>query len=133
MILVDTCVLIDIAEDEPAWSAWSIKQLAQWSVLGPVVINPMVFSEWSTLFPNVATVEVAMRDLGLTWHEIPRAALFLAAKAHAQYRRRGGPRPMVLPDFVIGAHAAVERWPVLTRDRRRFATYFPTLELVTPS
>jgi len=132
VILVDTCVLIDVVEDEPAWSTWSLGQLAQWSALGPVVINPMVFSEWSTLFPNVGAVELAMRDIQLTWRETPRQALFLAAKAHAQYRRRGGPRAMVLPDFVVGAHAAVEGWPVLTRARRRFATYFPTLEIVSP-
>ena len=132
MILVDTCVLIDVAEGDPRWSEWSEEQLARWSGRGPVVLTPMVFAEWSVMFPHVDAVENAVERFRLTWQELPRAALFLAAQAHKAYRRRGGTRAMVLSDFLIGAHAAVANVPILTRDRRRFDTYFNGLEIVAP-
>lgn len=133
MILVDTCVLIDVAESESEWSQWSARMLAQWSERGPLVIQPMVFAEWSAMFFDVADVDSAVTQFGLTWQETPRAALFLAAQAHKQYRRHGGIKPMVLPDFLIGAHAAVTRMPILTRDPRRFTHYFAKLEVVCPN
>lgn len=132
MIFVDTCVLIDLAEDDSGWFEWSTWQLAYWSERGALVISPMVFAEWSTTFGRVDEVDNAMERFGLTWQEPPRTALFLAAQAHRLYRRRGGSKAMVLPDFVIGAHAALARSPILTRDRRRFTTYFPGLEIVAP-
>jgi predicted nucleic acid-binding protein len=132
VILVDTCVLIDVAEGDAVWAEWSTRQLAQWSARGAVVITPMVFAEWSSMFPSIAAVEHAVERFGLSWQEAPRAALFVAAQAHKAYRRRGGMRTMVLPDFLIGAHAAVTRVPILTRDRRRFDTYFNGLEIVAP-
>ena len=84
------------------------------------------------MFPHVGAVSHAVERFGLTWQESPRSALFLAAQAHKTYRRRGGTRAMVLPDFLIGAHAAVKQLPILTRDRRRFDTYFNGLEIVAP-
>ena len=132
MILVDTCILIDIAEGDSRWADWSAGQLALWSGLGPIVISPMVFAEWSSMFAHVDEVDSAVARFGLTWQEPPRPALFLAAQAHKLYRRRGGTRAMVLPDFLIGAHAAVLRAPVLTRDPSRFTTYFSALEIVAP-
>lgn len=132
MILVDTCILIDVAEGDPRWSAWSEEQLARWSGRGPVVLTPMVFAEWSAMFPHVHAVEDAVERFRLTWQDPPRAALFLAAQAHKAYRRRGGTRAMTLPDFLIGAHAAVAKVPILTRDRRRFDAYFNGLEIVAP-
>lgn len=132
MILVDTCVLIDVIEDDARWSDWSTQQLAWWTARGEVLINPLVFAEWSTSFPTLADVEAAVERLTLRWRELPREALFMAAKAHALYRRRGGAKAMVLPDFLIGAHAAVQGLPLLTRDRRRFETYFQDLEIVSP-
>ena len=132
MILVDTCILIDVAEASQPWAAWSAEQLARWSARGEVVITPMVFAEWSAMFPRVEAVSHAVERFGLTWQESPRSALFLAAQAHKTYRRRGGTRAMVLPDFLIGAHAAVKQLPILTRDRRRFDTYFNGLEIVAP-
>ena len=132
MILVDTCVLIDIAQGDDLWADWSATQLALWSGRGPVVITPTVFAEWSALFADVTDVDLAVTRFGLTWQESSKAALFLASQAHKQYRRRGGTRAMVLADFLIGAHAAVSRMPVLTRAPRRFQSYFTQLELVCP-
>ena len=132
MILVDTCVLIDVAEGDEQWAEWSAEQLALWSGRGPVVISPTVFAEWSAMFADVTDVDSAVTQFGLTWQESPRAALFLASQAHKLYRRRRGARPMVLPDFLIGAHAAVSRMPILTRDPRRFSSYFTQLQIVCP-
>ncbi|MEO8124327.1 MAG: type II toxin-antitoxin system VapC family toxin [Burkholderiales bacterium] len=132
MILVDTCILIDVAEGDSNWADWSARQLALWSERGPLVISPMVFAEWSSMFSNVEEADSAVMQFGLTWFELPRAALFLAAQAHKLYRRRGGLKSMVLPDFLIGAHAAVARVPLLTRDPRRFESYFADLQIVSP-
>ncbi len=132
MILVDACVLVDVSTGDAQWKDWSSEQLAHWAGRGPLLINPMVFAEWCPDFGSLASAEAAVDAFGLVWQEIPRGALFLASRAHLQYRRRGGTRPMVLPDFLIGAHAAVNGLPLLTRDRRRFETYFNGLEIVAP-
>ena len=132
MILVDTCVLVDVSTSDPRWKDWSSDQLAHWAARGPLVINPMVFAEWCGDFSTLSGAEAAVDSFGLVWQELPRGALFLASRAHLQYRRRGGKRAMVLPDFLIGAHAAVGGMPLLTRDRQRFETYFPGLEIVAP-
>jgi predicted nucleic acid-binding protein len=132
VILVDTCVLLDISQADPAWREWSADQLARWSVRGPLLLNPLVFSEWCTDFGSLDAAEAAVQGFGLQWADMPRDALYLAAQAHRLYRRRGGTRAMVLPDFLIGAHAAVKRLPILTRDRQRFETYFERLEIVAP-
>ena len=132
MILVDTCVLLDVSTDDPRWREWSVGQLARWSLRGPLLINPLIFAEWCSDFGSLESAEFALQDFGLQWAEVPREALYLAAQAHRLYRRRGGTRAMVLPDFLIGAHAAVSRLPVLTRDRRRFESYFSGLEIVAP-
>ena len=132
MILVDTCVLIDVSADGADWRDWSLRQLASWSERGPLLINPIVFAEWCSDFETHENTSTALTDFGLQWAEIPRTALFLASQAHRRYRRRGGTRSMVLPDFLIGAHAAVAGIPLLTRDRRRFETYYSGLEIVAP-
>ncbi len=132
MILVDTCVLVDVSTADPRWKDWSTSQLIEWAARGPILINPMVFAEWCADFASLHAAEAAVDAFGLTWRELPRGALFLASRAHLQYRRRGGTRPMVLADFLIGAHAAVAGLPLLTRDRRRFETYFDSLEIVAP-
>lgn len=133
MILVDTCVLVDVSTSDARWKDWSSAQLAFWAARGPLVINPIVFSEWCADFGSLSAADAAVEAFGLVWNEIPHGALFLASRAHLQYRRRGGTRAMVLPDFLIGAHAAVEGLPLLTRDRRRFETYFRGLEIVAPN
>ena len=132
MILVDTCVLLDVSIDDPTWRGWSIEQLARWSVRGPLLINPVIFAEWCADFERYSAALAALDAFGLQWTELPREALYLAAQAHRLCRRRGGKRAMVLPDFLIGAHAAVAGMPLLTRDRRRFEAYFVGLEVVAP-
>jgi hypothetical protein len=100
--------------------------------LHALVINPVIYAEMSLSFSTLEALDDVVSTMELELHEIPRPALFLAARAYAQYRRRGGSKGQVLPDFFIGAHAAVEGWPLLTRDANRFKTYFPTLVVIAP-
>lgn len=132
MLLVDTNVLVDVLQNDPQWAEWSISQMRAQSSLHALVINPIIYAEMSLSFSTLEALDDVVVTLALELREIPRAALFLAAKAYAQYRRRGGSKLQVLPDFFIGAHAAVEGWPLLTRDASRFRTYFPTLEVLAP-
>ena len=132
MLLVDTNVLVDVLQDDPQWAEWSISQLRAQASVHQLVINPVIFAEMSLSFSTLEALDDVMVTMGLELREIPRPALFLAAKAYAQYRKRGGTKQQVLPDFFIGAHAAVEGWPLLTRDVTRFRTYFPGLEVLAP-
>ncbi len=132
MLLVDTNVLVDVLQDDPQWANWSIGQLRAQAGIHQLAINPIIYAEMSLSFSTLEGLDSVMSTLGLELCEIPRPALFLAAKAYAQHRKRGGSKLQVLPDFFIGAHAAVENWPLLTRDASRFRTYFPTLEVVAP-
>ena len=132
MLLVDTNVLVDVLQNDPQWAEWSIAQLRAQSSLHALVINPVIYAEISLSFSTLEALDDVLGTLALELREIPRPALFLAAKAYAQYRRRGGAKLQVLPDFFIGAHAAVEGWPLLTRDASRFRPYFPTLDLLAP-
>jgi predicted nucleic acid-binding protein len=133
MILVDTNVLIDVLEDDPRWADWSISQLRAQSQIHALAINPIVYAELSLAFERWEELDAAVDHLELAVEEIPKPALFLAGKAFARYRAAGGARTTVLPDFMIGAHAAVSGVPLLTRDARRYATYFPTVRLVAPA
>jgi predicted nucleic acid-binding protein len=132
MVLVDTNVLVDVLQNDPQWADWSIAQMRAQSTLHALVINPIIYAEISLSFSTLEALDDVVGTLALELREVPRPALFLAAKAYAQHRRRGGSKLQVLPDFFIGAHAAVERWPLLTRDASRFRTYFPTLEVLAP-
>ena len=132
MILVDSNVLLDILLDDPEWASWSQSQLDLWARRGPLLVNPMVYAELAAGFDSVRALDDTLDEAGLEFEEIPRDALFLAAKAHVLYRRRGGRRKGVLADFFVGAHAAVRRLPLLTRDVRRYSSYFPTVTLVGP-
>ena len=118
--------------DDPDWSNWSVGKLRERARLGPLYINDVVYAEASTRFASVADFEAALGAAEVIARPTPPPALFLAGKAFRQYRRAGGPRTGVLPDFFIGAHAEVERLPLLTRDARRYRHYFPTVELITP-
>ena len=132
MTLVDTNVLLDLVTDDPAWADWSITQLEAASLNGPVLINDVVYAELAVRYDRVELLEAFVSEAGLTIAPMPRAALFLAGKVFTQYRRSGGSRTGVLPDFFIGAHAAVNELALLTRDVVRYRTYFPTLKLITP-
>lgn len=132
-MLVDTNVLIDVLEDDPQWAAWSIAQLQAQSKVHVLCINPIIYAELSLAFSTVEALDQVLEHMQLRMLEPGRAALFLAGKAFVQYRRQGGSRTNVLPDFIIGAHAATERLPLLTRDARRYRSYFPSVRLVVPS
>ena len=132
MLLVDTNVLVDVLQNDPQWADWSVAQMRAQSSLHALVINPIIYAEISLSFSTLEALDDVVATLALELREIPRPALFLAAKAYAQYRRRGGSKLQVLPDFFIGAHAAVEGWPLLTRDASRLRTYFPTLDVLAP-
>ncbi len=132
MILVDTNVLVDVFENDPQWAEWSIGQLRNQSKIRRLAINPIIYSELSLAFSTFEALDQTIADLGLAMIEVPRPALFLAGKAFAQYRQRGGTKSNVLPDFFIGAHAAVSRFPLLTRDTARYTTYFASVTLIAP-
>lgn len=132
MLLVDTNVLVDVLQDDPQWADWSIRQLRAQASVHQLVINPVIYAEMSLSFLTLEALDSVVNTLLLEMREVPRPALFLAAKAYAQYRKRGGSKLQVLPDFFIGAHAAVEDWPLLTRDASRFRTYFPGLKVIAP-
>lgn len=133
MLLVDTNVLVDVLENDPQWADWSIGQLRAQSKVHRLAINPVIYAELSLTFSTVEALDQTIEELGLTLIELPRPALFLAGKAFVRYRRQGGTKSNVLGDFFIGAHAAVSGHPVLTRDTRRYAAYFPGVPLVAPS
>jgi predicted nucleic acid-binding protein len=132
MTLVDTNVLLDVATDDVRWARWSVHQLDAANVRGPVVINAIVYAEFSIGYARIEEADRVLADVGLKLIEIPRAALFLAGKVLQRYRDRRGGRSGVLPDFFIGAHAAVAQIPLLTRDPRHYRTYFAGISLITP-
>jgi predicted nucleic acid-binding protein len=132
MILLDANVILDIWVDDPIWYEWSNQQLREQSLLHELAINPIVYAEISASFATSAALDEKLADLGVIVIGIPRRAAFLAGKAFVQYRRQGGMKGNVLPDFFIGAHAAVLGCPLLTRDTRRYTTYFPSVRLIAP-
>ncbi len=133
MMLVDTNVLLDVLQDDLVWADWSIGQLRAQAQVHELIINPVIYSELSLSFESVDAVDQSIHAMGIELRELPRAALFLAGRAYLQYRRDGGARPNVLADFFIGAHAAVVRGGVITRDARRYRRHFPTVRLLTPN
>jgi len=132
MLLVDTNVLIDVLEDDPQWADWSIRQMRAHAKVHEFAINDIIYAELSLAFERIEELDAAVEALALRVVRIPRPALFLAGKAYLQYRRKGGTKANVLPDFMIGAHAAVEGIGILTRDVRRYASYFPSVSLIAP-
>jgi predicted nucleic acid-binding protein len=132
MILVDTNVLLDIFQNDPEWAAWSQDKLDAASATDSLAINPVIYSELSIAFARIEELEAVLTEAALTVESIPREALFLAGKVLLTYRRARGTKQSVLPDFYIGAHAAVMRWPLLTRDVARYRSYFPGISLISP-
>lgn len=130
--LVDTNILLDLFTNDPIWADWSIRQLDMAAVRGSVTMNDVVYAELSVRFAAIETLDAVLEEAGMTIAAMPRSALFLAGKAFQRYRAAGGVRTGVLPDFFIGAHAAVTGTTLLTRDAQRYRTYFPTIELITP-
>ena len=131
--LVDTNVLLDLVTDDPKWALWSIAELESASLDGRLLINDVVYAELAVRYDRIEQLNAFVEQADLEVASIPREALFLAGKVFTQYRRAGGVRTGVLPDFFIGAHAAVSQYPLLTRDVGRYRTYYPTLKLITPN
>jgi predicted nucleic acid-binding protein len=132
MTLVDSNVLLDVVTDGEIWADWSQDQLERAALSGPLVINDVVYAEVSARYVTIEAVDSILDELNIEIVPTPRAALFLAGKAFLQYRASGGLRTGVLADFFIGAHAVVERLPLLTRDARRYRSYFPAIVLIAP-
>lgn len=132
MTFVDTNILIDIASDDPHWADWSRRALAAAYERGPLVINVAVYAEFAINFATAAECDSELDPFNLTVADIPKTAAFSAAQAFKGYRSAGGTRANVLPDFFIGAHALSMGAPLLTRDARRYRTYFPRLILLSP-
>lgn len=132
MVLVDTNVLLDLVTADPVWADWSVAELEAAALAGPLAINDVIYAELSVRYPDIAHLDAMIAAAALEHMPIPKEALFLAGKAFQAYRKAGGSRTGVLPDFFIGAHAAVAGWTLITRDAGRYRTYFPSLDLRTP-
>lgn len=130
--LIDTNVLLDLATNDPDWADWSVRALDAAAIRGQLLINDVIYAELSVRFAAIEALHRFVDDAALGHAQVPRAALFLAAKAFQRYRARGGARAGVLPDFFIGAHAAMLDVPLLTRDSGRYRAYFPKLQLISP-
>lgn len=128
---VDSSVLLDVFTADRVWLDWSERALTAALRQGPLVINAIVFAEISSRFSRIEALE-AVLPRRMLFEEIPRAAAFLAGRAHLRHRRAGGSRTQVLPEFLIGAHAGVTGRPLLTRDPRRVARYLPGVQLIAP-
>jgi hypothetical protein len=130
--LVDSNVILDIFLDDPNWADWAEATLDQYSHTGVLFINPIVYTEVSIGFKRIEELESSIQRAGFQMLAIPKEALFLAGKVFLQYRRQKGTKSSPLPDFYIGAQAAVMNLDVITRDVGRYRTYFPTVNLITP-
>jgi predicted nucleic acid-binding protein len=130
--LVDSNILLDVATGDPTWSDWSAQALETAANESPLVINALIYAEVSIGYQRIEDLEQAIPSTTFRREPLPYEAAFLAGKAFLKYRRRGGQRTSPLPDFYIGAHAAVSGFRILTRDARRYRTYFPTVDLISP-
>lgn len=130
--LVDSNVILDVVSEDAEWGDWSASMLARAAESGRLIINPLIYAEVSCGFDRIEDLDDALPAGYFIREQLPWEAAFLAARGFLMYRRRGGTRRVPLPDFYIGAHAAVAGYALLTRDRRRYADYFPRLRVVAP-
>ncbi|HJP87511.1 MAG TPA: type II toxin-antitoxin system VapC family toxin [Candidatus Limnocylindrales bacterium] len=131
--MVDSNILLDVITGDTAWAPWSSTALAKVATDAALVINPLVYAEVSIRYDSIEELESALPQTLLRREDLPFNAGFLAGKAYVAYRNRGGTRRSLLPDFLIGAHAAIAGYRILTRDPRRYRSYFPTVELISPA
>ena len=131
-VLVDSNVILDVAYEDPHWRAWSEPAIEEAAEQAPLVINPIVYAEVSIGYARIEQVEAVLPASRFRREVLPYEAAFLAGKSFLAYRQRGGTRTSPLPDFYIGAHAAVRGYRLLTRDATRYRTYFPTVALIAP-
>jgi len=132
MILVDSCVLIDVFESHANWKEWSLEALNNCKRDG-LRVNAVIYAEVAPSFTSALQFDSTLAELSLLYSDISPAAAWRAAQAYGQYRQNKGSQKMILPDFYIGAQAEVMRWAVLTRDQSRFRTYFPSVRLIAPN
>jgi predicted nucleic acid-binding protein len=131
-VLVDSNIVLDVFLNDPKWADWSESKLDEYDQLGILYINSIVYSEISIGFERIEDLESAIAKAGLQILEISKEALFLAGKAYLKYKKRKGTKKTPLPDFFIGAQAAVQNLDLITRDVSRYQSYFPTVKLITP-
>jgi len=131
-VLVDSNVILDVLTEDREWYDWSSSRLAELADDHVLVVNPIIYGEVSIRFETIEELETVLPPAYYRREPIPWEAAFLAAKAFVRYRRAGGRRRSPLPDFYIGAHAAVRGMSLLTRDPRRYRSYFPRLTLILP-
>ena len=131
-VMVDSCVYLDIFTKDSRWFEWSSRALANAANAGMIVLNPVIYAEISIRFRRIEELEAFLSLDVFEYRAIPREAAFLAGKCFLEYRRRGGRKSLPLPDFFIGAHAAIENLTLVTRDVKRFRDCFPGLRLISP-
>lgn len=131
-ILVDSNVILDVFGEDPKWFDWSAAAIDEAAETSRLVINPVIYAEVSIRFSAIERLEIALPKTAWEREHIPFEAAFLAGKAYVEYKRRGGTKRSALPDFFIGAHAAVMGYGLLTREKARYRTYFPTIKLIAP-
>jgi predicted nucleic acid-binding protein len=132
-VLVDANVILDVVTDDPRWAEWSSNQLSRAADGSRLAINPIIYAEVSVGYERIEDLDAVLRPVDFLRLPLPYEAGFLAGKCFLRYRQAGGASRSPLPDFYIGAHAAVEGLPLLTRDARRYRTYFPHLALIAPT
>ena len=130
--LVDSCVLLDVITGDERWADWSASQIASAMDAGRVVVNPLIYAEVSVGYQTVEELEELLPAVDYEREPLPYLAGFAAGKAFLRYRRGGGDKRSPMPDFYIGAHAAVTGYRLLTRDVRRYRMYFPTVDIIAP-
>ena len=131
-ILIDSNIILDVFLNDPKWGDWSEAKLEEYSAQTTLYINSIIYSEISIGFKHIENLETAIDKSGFKALDIPNEALFLAGKAFLKYKRKGGIKTSPLPDFFIGAHAAVLNLVLLTRDVSKYQTYFPKVKLISP-
>ena len=131
-VLVDSNVLLDVVTDDPKWWGWSASALENCADTAVLIINPVIYAEVSIGFKTIEELEEVLPSEYFRREPVPWEAAFLAGKCFVRYRRRKGARSTALPDFFIGAHAAIQKYRLLTRDAARFRSYFPTVALISP-
>ena len=132
LVLVDSNVLLDISTEDPRWFEWSSEELEKAANEAPLVINPLIYAEVSMSYTRIEDLEARLPASVFRREHLPYEAGFLAGKAFLKYKKRGGARRSPLPDFYIGAHAAISGLRLLTRDAKRYHTYFPSVDLIAP-
>jgi predicted nucleic acid-binding protein len=133
VILIDTNVLLDVVGDDPVWGDWSRRHLNAAAATEEMAINDVVYAELSVGYQRIEELDEMLAEAGISLAPMPRPALFLAGKAFRRYRETGGGRTGVMPDFFIGAHAVISDATLITRDARRYRSYFPGITLIAPN